>query len=281
MPGDLRTLFDGHCQTASERAHMNDDNELEISPDAETAGQPAPARRNPPFEKLVFTLAQNRVGRKMFRMKLTPQGYELHVERGSASNPSSQFTRMVPQETAQKLKDALDALGVFSWDEQYGDAAAPGAMRWSLNTVFKEGVFSVASKGGSTTPANFDALLEELYRLDFPRPEGAAKAPATTPIQPSSAASRMISDAMKQTGVDFSSLPAGMGDALSAMLGDLKSADALDALSAMRRNPQEIQQRMKDEFAHMSPDEQNQLLDALAQTGMASRAWWERFFRGL
>ncbi len=238
------------------------------------------ARRNPPFEKLVFTLVQNRLGRKLFRMKLTPEGYELHVERGSSSNPTAQFTRVVPQETAQKLKDALDVAGVFSWNEQYGDATAPGTMRWSLNTVFKEGVFSVASKGASDVPANFDALLNELYRLDFPRPEGDS-APTWSAIPSSGAASQAISDAMRQAGIDFSSLPAGMGDALSDMLGNLKSADALDALSAIRRNPQEIQQRMKDEFAHMSPDEQNQLLDALSQTGMASRAWWERFFRGL
>lgn len=268
---------------------MSNDNEFEAisgaggAPEAEAAADAAqvePARKNPPFEKLVFTLVQNRVGRKMFRMKLAPEGYELHVERGSASNPTSQFTRTVPQETAQKLKDALNALGAFSWDEHYGDAAAPGTMRWSLNTVFKEGVFSVASKGASDTPANFDVLLEELYRLDFPRPEGTA-VPAASPIPSSSAASRMVSDAMKQAGIDLSVLPDGMADAISGMLGDLKSADALDALSVLRRNPQEMQQRMKDEFAHMSPDEQNKLLDALAQSGMASRSWWERFFRGL
>ena len=60
-------------------------------------------------------------------------------------------------------------------------------------------------------------------------------------------------------------------------LGD---ADMSDLLADIQRNPQALQQRMRDEFRHMSPDEQNRMLDALAATGMASRAWWERFLRG-
>ena len=74
-----------------------------------------PARRNPPFQSISFTLVQDRLGRKFFRMKRVGEEYELHVEKGSSSNPSTQFTRMVPQETAQRFKDALDAFGVFSW----------------------------------------------------------------------------------------------------------------------------------------------------------------------
>jgi hypothetical protein len=253
-------------------------------PGSEVSRPVTPQRKNPPFEKFTFTLVQDRLGRKLFRMKLIDDGYELHVERGSASNPSSQFTRVVPQETAQKFKDALDILGVFSWDEKYGDAVAPGKMRWSVNTVFKEGVFSVASKGGSDVPAGFESLLEEMYRLDFPRPDAGSSASAKSPVSPigkTSAASSAISNVMRQSGLDMSALPEGMASAFNESLGNLSSADALDALSQMRRNPQEMQQRLKDEFNHMSPDEQNKMLDALASTGMASRAWWERFFRGL
>ena len=65
------------------------------------------------------------------------------------------------------------------------------------------------------------------------------------------------------------------------MLGSVSSADAIDAMSQMRRNPMEMQQRMKDEFSHLSPDEQEKMIDALSKTGIASRAWWERFLRGL
>ena len=242
------------------------------------------ARRNPPFQSISFTLVQDRLGRKLFRMKRVGEEYELHVEKGSSSNPSTQFTRMVPQETAQRFKDALDALGVFSWEEKYGDASAPGSMRWSLNTVFKEDVFSVASKGGSDAPRAFDAFLEELYKLDFPRPEKATPSPAVaakSPIPTMGAAGFEMSNALRSMGLDLSSLPEGMGDALSQMLGSVSSADAIDAMSQMRRNPMEMQQRMKDEFSHLSPDEQEKMIDALSKTGIASRAWWERFLRGL
>lgn len=242
----------------------------------------APAKRNPPFEKLTFTLVENRLGRKMFRLKLREDGsYELHMQKGSASNPSWQVTRTVPLEVAQKLKDSLDALGAFSWDEQYGDAAAPGALRWSLSTVFKEGVFSVSSKGGSDTPRGYSDLLELLYQLDFPRPNGGGQVRAAAPTHAGmSAASLEISNALRAMGLDAQSLPAGAADAMGELLNNLTSADALDALGDMRRNPQELQRRMKDEFRHMSPEEQNRLLDALSKTGTASRSWWERFFRG-
>jgi hypothetical protein len=40
-----------------------------------------------------------------------------------------------------------------------------------------------------------------------------------------------------------------------------------------------MQKRMKEEFRHLSPEEQSRMLDALAATGLATREWWERFFR--
>ena len=61
----------------------------------------------------------------------------------------------------------------------------------------------------------------------------------------------------------------------------IDSAELAELLSEAGRNPQGLQQRMRDEFRHMTPDEQNRMLDALASTGMASRAWWEQFLRGL
>ena len=85
--------------------------------------------------------------------------YELHVERGSAANPSSQFTREAPVATAQGLKDALQEIGVFAWDESYPDLPGAPARRWTLSTVFKKDVFSVSSKGGSDVPVIADAML--------------------------------------------------------------------------------------------------------------------------
>ena len=205
-----------------------------------------------PFHSFAFTLIENRAPRRSFRLVAADDGlFELCVQKGSAANPSAQFVRKVPLAVAEKLRDALQSIGVFNWEASYGDTFAPGARRWMISTVFKEDVFSVESKGGSDVPPGFDEMLEELYGLDFPRPTG------------------------QKTGA-ASVLPTSIGD-LAAFasrenlpgLGDLSSFD-----------PAIIQRRLKEEFRHMSSDEQNQLIDMLVQSGMGTRDDWERFFRG-
>lgn len=205
-----------------------------------------------PFHSFTFTLIENKRPRTSLRLTAAEDGlYDLHVQKGSAANPSSQFTRKVPLEVVERLRDSLQLIGVFNWEGSYGDSSAPGARRWTLNTVFKEGVFSVESKGGSDVPPGFDDMLEELYRLDFPRP-----------VEPSAGAAPVI--------------PTSIGDL--AAFASKEGLPGLGDLSSL--NPAELQQRMKDEFRHMSPDEQNQLIDMLVQTGMGTRDYWERFFRG-
>ena len=63
-------------------------------------------------------------------------------------------------------------------------------------------------------------------------------------------------------------------------LSGIDASEMNDLIADVQRNPQALQKRMRDEFKHLPPDEQNRMLDALAATGMASRAWWERFLRG-
>ena len=249
-----------------------------------------------PFHSFTFTLIADRKPRAAFRMTaLTGGMYELHVERGSASNPTSQFTREVPLDVAQRLKDTLQELGVFGWDESYGDAKAPGSRRWSVNTVFKEGVFAVASKGGSDVPAGFDDMLEELYRLDFPRPASGKSDGGQAPRGVGSAMNAMGLGGLGSIGGmsagDLGAFAASGGQGgmdpskLAGMLGsDLPEGfdpeDLTRALSEMQGNPQAFQQQMSAEFRHMSHEEQERMLDTLASMGMASRAWWERFLRG-
>lgn len=217
-----------------------------------------PEEKALPFHSFNFTLIADRKPRAALRLRAVEDGmYELHVERGSASNPTSQFTRQVPTEVAQRLKDVLQDIGVFGWDESYGDAKEPGSRRWTVNTVFKEGVFSMSSKGGSDAPAGFDAMLEELYRLDFPRPDERRAGNAKSLQQSVS----------------------GMSNAaITDMLG---SGEAREMLDQLQRNPQAMQQRMKDEYRHMSADQRRQLIDMLVQTGMGTREFWEDFFRNL
>ena len=210
-----------------------------------------------PFHSFTFTLVEDKVPRTQFRMSATDDGlFELHVERGSATNPSSQFTRLVPLEVAQSLKDALQAAGVFGWEESYDQDPSLPASRWSMITIFKEGVFSVQSKGGNPRPAGFDTMLEELYKLDFPRP-----------------ATPKAGRAQQQLDVN-----AILGE---AGLQGLDPSELSNMMAEIQRNPYALQQQMKDEFQHMSPEEQERMLDTLTSMGLASRAWWERFLRGL
>ncbi|MBQ9004474.1 MAG: hypothetical protein IJ087_21770 [Eggerthellaceae bacterium] len=197
----------------------------------------------PPFHSFAFTLIEDKRPRKSLRMTVGEEGmYDLQVQVGSAANPSSQFTRRVPVEAAERLRDALQAVGAFGWDESYGDDTAPGSRRWMMSVVFEEGVFTMESKGGSDAPPGFDDLLEELYRLDFPRPASAAPPAA---VKPSS-----------------------IGDlAAFASEGGFPNLDST-----------ELQRRIKDEVAHMSPDERAQLIDMLVDSGMGTREFWENYF---
>lgn len=223
-----------------------------------------------PFHSFAFTLVENRRPRASLRLSAAEGGYELHVQKGSAANPSSQFTRQVPVETAERLREALQEIGVFGWEEQYGDATAPGSRRWTMSAVLREGVFSVESKGGSDVPPGFDALLEELYRLDFPRP-AAQRASGGR-------AARGIGSAVNASGIGGLGGLGGIGGMSAADLSALAASGKFGDLGELG-DPQELQQRMKDEFRHMPPDEQRQLIDALVQTGLGTRDFWERFFR--
>lgn len=247
-----------------------------------------------PFQSLSFSLIEDRRPRSAFKMRFIGEGlYEIHVEKGSAANPSTQFTREVPLEVARRLKDALQQIGVFAWEESYGTG---GARRWSLNTVFKEGVFSVSSRGGDVPP-EFGAMLEELYKLDFPRPTAGA-AGATGQVRGAGSAINAMGlgglgsmggmsagdlgaySAMggaAGSGIDFGQLGGFLGD---AGLPGFDDEEMARLLAEAQRNPEVFQQRMREEFRHMPREEQDRLLDKLAETGMASRAWWERFFRG-
>ena len=253
---------------------------------------PMTENRPLPFQSLNFTLIEDKRPRAALRMTASEDDmYELHVEKGPASNPSSQFTRQIPRDSAQNLKDALQDAGVFGWEESYGNEAGRAPMRWTLAIVFKEGVFSLSSKGGNAVPAGFDQMLDEFYRLDFPRPQktvrsGSSAGSIGTAINALGARGLgglsagdlgAYGAAGGAAGADFSQLadmmkagglPGMDGEDLSRLLADAQS------------NPAALQQRMREEFLHLPADEQERMLDMLASTGVASRAWWERFLRG-
>lgn len=258
-----------------------------------------------PFQSFTFWIIEGRQPRSFMRLRAPHEGgdelFTLEVKKGSATNPLSEITRQVPVAQAESLRDALQSLGVFGWEEAYGDTLAPGSRRWSLSIVFEEGVFSLEAKGGSDVPAHFAEVLEELYRLDFPRP-AAPRAEASTGVGEAigttmgalgmnSIGSMSSGDlgayaATKGANNDFSYLKgmfgaAGMPEGMDEL--DFEGLDAADLqrfMAQAQQNPQAFQQQMKESFKYMLPAEQDKMLDMLAATGMATREWWERFLRG-
>ena len=225
-----------------------------------------------PFDSFQFWMIRANMPRESLRLLRGDDGmYSLSVQKGSAANPSSQFTRSVPAETAARLSDALKSIGAFSWEESYDDAPGAAALRWGMTIVFKEGVYAQSSKGGSAVPAGFDQLLEELYRLDFPRPE--VKKAAASAAKPSDMLAGL-------EGLEDLGLPGMDGIDLDDVQALAQSGEFDDLMAQMQRNPYALQTRMREEFAHMSPAEQEALIDKLTETGMASRAYWERWLRG-
>lgn len=225
-----------------------------------------------PFEDLRFWMIRGSMPRESLSLSADGEGaFTLHVQKGSAANPTFQFTRTVPRETAARLNSALLAAGVAGWEESYGDVAGAPALRWGLSIVFKKDVFSQASRGGSATPAGFDMLLEELYRLDFPRPSAQSEKPKT-------ALATSGLPEWETLGRDLGLDLGGLGlDQLEDVLG---SGELEDLMRQTKGNPYLLQAKMREEFSRMSPYEQEQLLDRLTATGLASRAYWERWLRG-
>ena len=251
-----------------------------------------------PFHAFTFTYVDGRNPRAFLRMEACADDlFELHVEKGSASRPSFQFTRKVPVETAAKLAEDVQLAGVLGWEELYEGKLD---IRWNLRIVFKEGVFTLVSKGVGATPDGFDKLLETLYGIDFPRQGADARnvAPAgkldsgvyeggatgSTGLKMTNMSAGDLgaygavggfSDVLSRLGAD----PSGLAKAFEGMEG-VDTADFSRMAVEAAGNPRLFQQQMRDEFKKMPLDQQNQLLDSLASMGMASRSWWERFLRG-
>ena len=221
----------------------------------------------PPFHSFSFTMTDKGIGRRVFRMKyqLESNDYQLHIEAGPSADPEQEFDRVVSRTHAEKLLGVLSDIDAFNWESGYGDTAAPGTLRWNTNIVFQENVFSLQSFGGSDVPAGFDDLLEALYQMDLPRPAQSASTPFGQ--GPSGMAGTP----------DFSSLFGGLGGPGGPDPEMFQQMQ--EAFADMQRNPEAFAQQMRDEFRHLPYEQQESLIDVLASSGMATREWWERFFR--
>lgn len=245
-----------------------------------------------PFSALSFSFNDRAHGRMTVRMRyLDEEGrtqaqddmrdcdYQLHVEAGPAERTTTDFTKGATLLQARTLVEKLLDAGVFSWEESYPDDPQAGMARWMLGVVFDPGVFEIRSRGGSAYPQGYDAMMEAFYELGLPRPGQ--------------------DESVREIG--FSGVPFGEAAVsgkpfnMQSMQGFLKAVEGMDEgldgfnmaadmqriMADMQADPQRMHEMLRNEFRSMPADQQDAMIDMLASMGFASRAWWERFFRGL
>jgi hypothetical protein len=250
--------------------------------DARPATNEQPARK-PPFDAFSFHADYPASGTVDVRLERTDDTYQLTVKSGPTKREqaahalvAADFTRTVPFERAVELRDAIQAAGVYGWEETYGDETSPHAFSWRLAVDFKKGVFAIQCEGGSDLPEGFDQVLEALYRLDLPRPtaavvrENPAAFPGAVEVAPDAGEGPAGLPDMSQL---FGQLP-------PEMFGGVTMDDMRAALEEFQRNPEQFRDPLRRQFAQLPPMFQNQILDALGSTGMQSREWWEHYLRG-
>ncbi len=243
----------------------------------------------PPFRVLTFSFNDRAHGRMTVRAKYldeearreAPESvrgceYQLHLEAGPAERTTTDVTKGLGLAAARMLVEKLLDAGAFSWDEAYPDDPQAGMARWMLGIVFEPDVFEIRSRGGSAYPQGFDAMMEAFFDLGLPRP-GSDK--------PASGGSSGIPFGEAAAGLPFNAQSMqGLMRAFEGMgegMGGFDFSDMQHIIADMQANPQRMQEMMREGFYSMSPEQQNAMLDLLASSGMASRQWWERFFRGL
>lgn len=266
--------------TAAEAASISDKARAGAAPEP-TAPSPEPATK-PPFDAFWFHCSTEASGEADVKLARSGQEYRLIVKSGPVKRDqaahaivAADFERTISAAKAVELRDALQAAGVFGWDESYGDAKDPGAFSWHMAIDFKTGVFTLETAGGSDVPSGFDEVLEALYRLDLPRPTQAVMK-----------ANPLLFPSFADDGADAE--PAGAPDGLSGvfgqippeLLGGVTPEDMREAWEDFQQNPERFREPLRQQFAQLPLPFQNQLLDMLGSSGMRSRAWWEEFLRG-
>lgn len=252
------------------------------SPDAHSAADGQPERK-PPFDAFSFHADYPASGTVDVRLERTGDTYQLTVESGPTKREqaahaliAADFTRTVPFERAVELRDAIQAAGVYGWEETYGDEASFHGFAWKLAVDFKKDVFAIQCEGGSDLPEGFDQVLEALYRLDLPRPTAAV-------VRENPAAfvgAVEVANDPEEAPTDLSDMSQLFGQLPPGMFGGVSMDDMRAAFEEFQRNPEQFRDPLRRQFAQLPPMFQNQILDALGSTGMQSREWWEHYLRG-
>lgn len=200
--------------------------------------------------------------------------YVMHYEEGAAGRATEGDVELTIDQ-AQALQNNLVNAGVYLWDPEYGNDPNQPPAKWSFTAVLQQGVFTQSVRGGSDFPQGFSQMMEAFYEVGLPRPE---KPKAQTQIPP------MGMGNMGNFGNGGNFDPSQMFSAMQAMMSTGVPQQALEEMqqimNELKDNPEAFQQRLKAEFRALPPSQQEELLNMLGSTGMASREWWEDFFRG-
>lgn len=229
--------------------------------------EPAPASEPSPFDGDFDFSAEGVAESELVDAPKPVKGlhYHLHYEVGLAGHAQEgESTLSLAQ--AQELQQALVDAGVYLWDPEYGNDSSQPAAKWSLSVVLQEGVFTQNVRGGSDFPAGFPALIEAFHAAGVPEPEK----PQPTPMP----------GAMGGGAFDPSQMLQAMQGMMSGGMPPARLQEMQEVMNEMKDNPDAFRARLKHEFLALDAAQQEELLNLLSATGMASRQWWEDFFRG-
>lgn len=144
-------------------------------------------RPSAPFYQLEFTRITDG-GRAWIQIEqVDDEAFEVKTEQGPHTDVITNDFR-VNTASVVSLRDRLAQIGVFGWDDVYGDAPLVPNLTWNLTIVFQKGVFTQSSRGGSDVPVGFDDLVDLLEQAGMPkpsrgtRPESAPSAGFSFPI---------------------------------------------------------------------------------------------------
>lgn len=274
----------------------------------------SPQKSQVPFYSLDFTQITDD-GRAWISITyITNEMFEVKTEQGPHSDAITNEFRVNTASVAS-LRDNLAQIGVFGWNDTYDDAPLVPNLTWNLTIVFKKDVFSQTSRGGSDVPRGFDKLIHLLRQAGMPKPSNGLKPQARPqpgfafPIDmssmfgggmPPSSGVNPVSFGTDGAGSQSSSGNSSQGNGESRgqnganphMPFDFSSMGSSPmfneemihqmeaALQQMREHPEMFQNEMRREFNMLTPDQQEQMLSFLSQTGIGDRTWWENFLRG-
>jgi|GEM_PF-6823061 len=274
----------------------------------------SPAQKSSaPFYRMEFTQITDS-GRAWIQIaQIDDEAYEVKTEQGPHNDAISNEFR-VNTASVVSLRNKMAEIGVFGWEEEYKDAPLVPNLSWALTIVFQKDVFTQTSRGGSDVPLGFDKFIHLLEQAGMPKPSKGTRPEANPAAGPAgfvfpfdisalggnmpfnpmggnpggsnpteNANNPSTTDNQDNSGEtsNNSGVPFDFGAAMNSPIFNEEIIHQIEAaLQQMRDHPEMFQSEMRREFNMLTPDQQEQMLGFLSQTGIGDRQWWENFLCG-